>query len=394
MNILFLTRSLPPHGSGGLERHGAYLIDYLRRYDQVTVITTAHPGGIDEEDGIIYLPGTTPGKYYLGWRRRLARKLKTLLPRRDFDIIISESIALYPFYLSGLSSSFDIPAICIIHGTVEKELRTLLRRRLSFRLPLSFAYKIYMDYLVDRRCYPLVDGFVAISSEIGRIIRNKYPEARVETVYNGIDTKLFAPGGGSGGLKREWGIGEQDTVLLCVGRLMEEKGIDEVIDALPGLLKRHPFLKFIWVGDGDYRRAAQKRINKLGMDGTVRLPGDLEYERLPDAYRLSDIFVFPSRRDEGLPLVLLEASSCGLPVVAARSAVTGEIFTDGTDGILYDRGAEGDLERKLGRLLSKEGRIDYIGKNARKMAAGRFSLETMGERTRGFALEIKSGRTR
>jgi phosphatidylinositol alpha-1,6-mannosyltransferase len=109
-------------------------------------------------------------------------------------------------------------------------------------------------------------------------------------------------------------------VILSVSRLVERKGVDKVIEALPFVLERCPNALYVVVGDGPYRERLMELAQEKGIADKVLFAG-----RVPDIrpfYRACDVFVLPTREGrkgdiEGLGLVYLEAAACGKPVVAS-----------------------------------------------------------------------------
>ena len=136
MKILFITRSMPVHATGGMEQHAKALIDYLAELNKITVITTFHPGNISEEkEGNIctfYLKNTRPGKYYGGWKKAVVSFLSDHLNKEKYDVLISESVSAYPYYTLPRRGE-TLPCIAFIHGTVAKEIKTIFRKKITLK---------------------------------------------------------------------------------------------------------------------------------------------------------------------------------------------------------------------------------------------------------------------
>jgi glycosyltransferase involved in cell wall biosynthesis len=104
---------------------------------------------------------------------------------------------------------------------------------------------------------------------------------------------------------------------LFVGRLIEEKGIFDVVEALPVVLEQTP-CELVLVGQGDQESQIRARIRHLGLEDHVTLPGYLSGPALSARYRESTMFVLPTYWDEGFPTVLAEAMDAGLPIVTTH----------------------------------------------------------------------------
>ena len=138
------------------------------------------------------------------------------------------------------------------------------------------------------------------------------------------------------------------TRFVFVGRLVPEKGPLLMLDALASLPAGSWQLRI--VGDGPLRDQLARRIAELGLREQVSLLGALGQDELPAQYAWADAFCLPSLA-EGLPVVLMEAMSTGLPVVSTRIAGIPELVEDGTTGLLVAPGRQAELASALELLL-------------------------------------------
>jgi glycosyltransferase involved in cell wall biosynthesis len=152
------------------------------------------------------------------------------------------------------------------------------------------------------------------------------PNGRSELVKRGLDSERaviipppldidgrFSPPETREHLRESLGISPDRTVLLYVGRLTEQKGMSFLMDVVDQTRARSDLL-YLLVGEGPYRHQFETRYD----DDYVRTVGRVPYEDIDRYYKAANCYVHPSRF-EGLPLVLLEALSCGLPVIARRA---------------------------------------------------------------------------
>jgi glycosyltransferase involved in cell wall biosynthesis len=154
---------------------------------------------------------------------------------------------------------------------------------------------------------------------------------RLRVVARGVDTALFDPTRRDPELRRQWGAGPEDCVLLCVGRLAAEKNLGLLADAFEKARVRHPSLRLVLVGDGPMREALQRRLPDAHFAGT-RTGADLGRH-----YASADLFVFASLT-ETFGNVTLEALSSGLPVVAFDCAAAARFVIPGRQGWLAPTG--------------------------------------------------------
>ncbi len=153
------------------------------------------------------------------------------------------------------------------------------------------------------------------------------PRERLHVMRNGVDLQRFRPLDPVQA-RRDLGI-TGSPVLLSVGHLIERKGHDVVIAAMPELLRRHPAARLVIVGEGLERAALERQARRLGIAAQVSFAGTVPNERLAQWYSASDVLLLASSR-EGWANVLLEAMACGTPVVASNIWGTPEVV--GTEG--------------------------------------------------------------
>jgi glycosyltransferase involved in cell wall biosynthesis len=194
------------------------------------------------------------------------------------------------------------------------------------------------------------------------------PAAKVEVVHYGLDG-LPEPWAGS----PEVPLPEGARVLLCVGRLAEQKGIDVAIRALALVREQEPSAVLVVLGEGPERA----RLEALAGEG-VHLPG-----RVGDVaawYRRAEVLVHPARW-EGFGLALLEAMLAAKPVVATRVSSAPEIVVDGKTGVLVPPDDPGALSRAVTSLLADGRRAEAFGRAGLARAHAEFSVARMAERT-------------
>jgi glycosyltransferase involved in cell wall biosynthesis len=182
--------------------------------------------------------------------------------------------------------------------------------------------------------------------------------ARLALWPGGVDTELFQPVRRSDEMRARLTEGHpEDSLLLYVGRLSAEKDIER----LKPILQAVPTTRLALVGDGPHRKTLENHFAGL----PVHMAGFLHGDELASAYASSDIFVMPSRT-ETLGLVILEAMSSGLPVVAARAGGIPELIEDGISGYLFDD--EAQAISAIQELLPSAAKREAIGQTARSQA--------------------------
>ena len=204
------------------------------------------------------------------------------------------------------------------------------------------------------------------------------PAGRVDLVYHGLDLERFARQ--TRQLSSRNGDDPQDPVrILSVGRLVEKKGTDVLLDAL-ALLPAGLHWQLIHVGGGPLREAMAQRATNRGIADRVTWRGAMTQDQLLAEYAGADLFALASRiahdgdRD-GLPNVLMEAQSQGLPCVATRVSAIHELVDDGLTGLLVEPDFPKELAAALQGLIANPARRGALGEAGRLRVVEHFSLQ-------------------
>ena len=203
------------------------------------------------------------------------------------------------------------------------------------------------------------------------------PDDKVELVYHGLDFKRFPTSPHRRSL-RDGRNPSDPVIILSVGRLVEKKGMDVLLEALARLPPALQW-RFVHVGGGPLREALERRAHALGISARVVWRGALSQDELLPEYRAADIFALACRiasdgdRD-GLPNVLLEAQSQGLPCVATTVSAIPELISDGVSGWLVAPESPGDFARALEACITDPARRAALGEAGRARVVAEFDL--------------------
>jgi phosphatidylinositol alpha-1,6-mannosyltransferase len=194
--------------------------------------------------------------------------------------------------------------------------------------------------------------------------------ARMVKIAPGIDTDHFSPQDASQ-LRSEHGLSEK-KVIVSVGRLVHRKGQDVLIEAMPAIIKEVPEAHILMIGEGPYRSYLENRVKALGLQERITFIGRIQYADLPKHICAGDLFVMPSRSRlaglevEGLGIVYLEASACGLPVIAGDSGGAPDAVLEGETGLVVDGTSKADVAAAVIELLQDAGRSKAMGIRGRE----------------------------
>lgn len=206
-------------------------------------------------------------------------------------------------------------------------------------------------------------------SAIAQAISNSAGQSMVK-IAPGIDTNHFSPQDATQ-LRSELGLTNK-KVIVSVGRLVHRKGQDVLIEAMPAIIEKVPDAHLLMIGEGPYRGYLETRVKSLGIRERVTFIGRIQYADLPEYICVGDIFVMPSRSRlaglevEGLGIVYLEASACGLPVIAGNSGGAPDAVLDGETGLVIDGTRKDDVAAASIELLIDSERSKAMGVRGRE----------------------------
>lgn len=202
-------------------------------------------------------------------------------------------------------------------------------------------------------------------SRISRALSLRARNAMVR-MAPGIDTTHFSMNTATGDLRKQLGL-DGKVVIVCVGRLVPRKGQDRLIQALPLLRDSIPNIHLLIVGEGSYKSKLDALVKENNLSAQVTFVGRVPFSELPSYFRCGDIFAMPSRSRmgglevEGLGIVYLEASACGLPVIAGNSGGAPDAVVDGVTGIVVDGRNINEIAGAIARVVSDPAKSKNMG---------------------------------
>jgi glycosyltransferase involved in cell wall biosynthesis len=276
---------------------------------------------------------------FLGLLRRVRR---VLLPGFDVAYVHFPELAfplLYP--------SKRLPVVFHLHGVVDGAVPlsrySWLRNRLVAR--------IFRE--INRLVIERADRVMVVSEEGRELCHALAPRSasRTAIVPPSVDRGVFRPRDRRR-CRLELGIDDTADVIVSVGRLEYGKGMDLLLEALALVEKKRGNVRLVVAGEGSMRRWLERRAADLGVGGRVRFLGEVDHERtLPVVLGAADVFVLASR-SEGLPTVILEAMSCGIPVVSTAVGDIPKVVQDGRTGFLVRNRGPADLAAAVVQAIS------------------------------------------
>lgn len=208
---------------------------------------------------------------------------------------------------------------------------------------------------------------------------------RLVQIAPGIDVDHFKPVAKSSGLIEKYGL-QDNLVIMCVGRLVHRKGQDKLIEAMPSILKSNPSAVLVLIGAGPRAKKLESLVAKYKIYSNVLFLGRVSYEELPAHLAMADLFIMPSRSRlfglevEGLGIVYLEASSCGLPVIAGESGGAPDAVRVGETGFLVDGTNPDEIAEVVSSSLSDLPKLKRMGEEGRRWAVENWSWSIWGKK--------------
>ena len=236
-----------------------------------------------------------------------------------------------------------------------------------------------------RQLLARVAGDVDVMTYLGEYTRSRLsavcPPERLSRLTPGVDASVFRPDvPGAAELRGSLGLADR-PVIVCVSRLMPRKGQDALIRCLPEVQRAVPDAALLLVGGGPYRSRLASLAVSTGVESSVVFTGSVPWDELPAYYGCGDVFAMPCRTRlggadvEGLGIVFLEASACGLPVIAGASGGAPDAVLEGETGYVVDGESDAAVTARLVELLSDPGTARRMGDRGREWVTQQWSWE-------------------
>jgi glycosyltransferase involved in cell wall biosynthesis len=209
------------------------------------------------------------------------------------------------------------------------------------------------------------------------------PPSHIHIIPCGVDTERFQPASAIG-------LMPETPLIVCVARQVTVKNLGLLLDACSLLAMRGTNFRCVLVGDGPCRGELEEKRARLGLGGFVQMPGAAEQADVLKWWQRASIGVLTSD-NEGMPVSLMEAAACGVPVAATAVGGVPELVADGATGLLVPPNDAGALTAALERLLGEPGLRTRLGTAARQRAEKKFSVRRQVDQLLALWSEILAG---
>ncbi|OGJ62785.1 hypothetical protein A3C37_04685 [Candidatus Peribacteria bacterium RIFCSPHIGHO2_02_FULL_53_20] len=222
-----------------------------------------------------------------------------------------------------------------------------------------------------KKCYKSASA-IAVPSQYTkkRILEETKEDCAIDVIHNGVRFDRFQKSVDTLSVRNRY---PGKKILLTVGGLWGRKGHDLVLRALPEVLKKHPNVVYVVVGDGNARADLEALATDLGMRANVDFAGRKSGDELVAYFQACDIYVHTPKivdqnKFEGFGIVYLEASACGKPIVATDAGGIRDAVLDNETGLIVPDGDIAAIANRIIRLLDDEGLAKRLGERGRAYA--------------------------
>ena len=336
---------------GGVETYCCSLIESLRTNGhEVNIVGKKY----NKKRYKMFLPSVLDIKFYF----KIKRYISTYKP--DIVHVHSISANVSPLFLYAIKK-YKIPVIMTVHGFSHLicpqswmlyrmknpcqygfGIRCILFRchpKMNFLFRLIFCIKVWIHRQIVKQN---IDLYISPSKILADYLTENFHTKETHVIPLFVDVK-----------NQNELIHRQGNDILFVGRISDEKGIDDLVKAMPLILEMCPSAKLHIVGDGNIAKLKEIINQSVGcVDISIILHGHMNYDDLFKVYSNASVFVLPSICMESFGLVILEAMSFGIPVITTRLGGQAELIKDGYNGYLVDFRNPHEIAEKIIDILN------------------------------------------
>lgn len=380
MKILMLTWEYPPRIVGGIAR---VVHDLSKRLikdgHEVTVVTYRDSADVPEYENDKGVNVYRVDNYmihpnnFIDWIMQLnfnmlSKATEIINKEGGFDVIHAHDW-LVTYAAKSLKNAYDIPIVATIHATEAG--------RNSGIHDETQRYINDTEWLLTYEATEVIVNSNYMKNEIQRLFG--LPFDKINVIPNGINLSNFT------GIERDYDFRRQyamdnEKIILYVGRLVYEKGVQHLIAAMPKILSNYNDTKLIIAGRGGMMDELRAEASNLGLNDKIYFTGYLNSKQVQKMYKCADVAVFPSTY-EPFGIVALEAMLAGVPTVVSDVGGLDEIVTHGVDGMKSYAGNANSIADSVTALLYDHQLATNVSKKAKQKVKDQFNWEKIAQDT-------------
>ncbi|MCW3975679.1 MAG: glycosyltransferase family 4 protein [Candidatus Bathyarchaeota archaeon] len=349
-----LNYEYPPIGGGA----GNATYNLLKEFSQINdisidLVTSSATNDfkkikIDDNIKIYKLPVGKGNLHYWKQREILSysikayKQIKKMIEQKKYNLIH----AFFGIPCGAIAYLYknDIPYIISLRGSDVP----------GFNKRFSFQY-IFLKPII-KHIWRNAVATIANSQGLKKLALKTDKNAKIDIINNGVNIKEFSP-------KKDHK--KTGFIVLTVSRLIERKGIDYFIKAIPAIIKKHRDITIRIIGEGNRKKDLMNLAQKLKVFEFINFLGYVPHNEVSNYYSSSDIFVLPSK-NEGMSNTILEAMASGLPIITTDTGGTQELI-DG-NGIIIPREDSDAISNAVLKLINDRKMIEDMGNRSREIA--------------------------
>ena len=380
MKILMLTWEYPPRIVGGIAR---VVHDLSKRLikdgHEVTVVTYRDNADVPEYENDKGVNVYRVDNYmihpnnFIDWIMQLnfnmlSKATEIINKEGGFDVIHAHDW-LVTYAAKTLKNSYDLPLVSTIHATEAGRNGGIHDE--------TQRYINDSEWLLTYEASEVIVNSSFMKSEIQRLFG--LPFDKINVIPNGINLSNFT------GIERDYDFRRQyamdnEKIILYVGRLVYEKGVQHLIAAMPKILSNYNDAKLIIAGRGGMMDELRAEASNLGLNDKIYFTGYLNSKQVQKMYKCADVAVFPSTY-EPFGIVALEAMLAGVPTVVSDVGGLDEIVTHGVDGMKSYAGNANSIADSVTALLYDHQLATNVSKKAKQKVKDQFNWEKIAQDT-------------
>ena len=379
MRILMLTWEYPPRIVGGISRVVHDLSHRLIKDGHDVTVITYREGDMEyfeNDKGVkVYRVDNymiTPNNF-TDWIMQLnfnltSKATEIINKEGKFDIIHAHDW-LVTYSAKTLKQAYNIPLVSTIHATEAG-------RNSGIHDDVQ-RYINDTEWLLTYESTDVIVNSNYMKCELQRLFG--LPFDKINVIPNGVNLNLYTGIDRDYEFRRKYAM-DNEKIILYLGRLVYEKGVQNLISAMPKIIANYNDVKLVIAGKGGMMDELKAQVHSLGIDDKVYFTGYLDSKSVQKMYKCADVSVFPSTY-EPFGIVALESMLSGTPTVVSDVGGLDEIITHGVDGMKSYAGNYNSIADSVLSLLFDAGLCSNISKNAKAKVKNKYNWNKIAQDT-------------
>jgi glycosyltransferase involved in cell wall biosynthesis len=243
----------------------------------------------------------------------------------------------------------------------------------------NVLFRKWVEWLMIRSCRRIM-----VLSEFGHnelLETHSINPSRIEFVPGALDISKYKPLGSKQEQRQKLNIPKDKCVLFTLRRLVPRMGLENLIEAMPLILKANPCVYLVIGGIGPLRDRLEKLSCSLGLERAIRFEGFIDIDKLPAYYNAADLFILPTKALEGFGLITIEALACGVPVLGTPVGATKEVLGKFNPALLFKGVSSKDMADLIIKFSLKSAQeLTDLGWQGREFVLRNYTWNIVGSK--------------